>query len=648
LPIILVGEKLISPFIILRTDKEAQHVMQSIEKEKGYLLQQAKEIVNSQVLNPYIASNDVIKLIALTNDEKMKRNISVITAINKDGIALSRVPLIALRGDYHFQIYPWGRVLSTWQSVTTVGVGRIIPLLIVGGYPILRESILEGAVVTAYSIDDEYTRSFHSKYLPKNIHLAFYSQAEGIVGDTFTNSEKKLVRKYFNSGTDFIQKNQSNFLVRNNKTYYFVKNISFEGLENTKPGGMLIFLPRFPLVEGIFISTIISILFFILGVVIHRRHRKKDRLPHSIYLIVLLSLALFIANLAIYLSIIENKTFNINELPQTIYNSILKFEPEWGIIDFSAEQFITIKLISGGETINVAQANIEYDPLQIKVLDIITIKSFCDPNFFIEKNIDNENGLVTIICGRPSGFTDDIGILAELLVQPLQSGEFSLHFGPETKVLAHDGLGTNVLRQATNASFNVLQQFSSVSTSLPSISTVLFSYSHPNNERWYKTRNVIVSWPRISDRAQYLYAIDQSADTSLHDGQSTTDNILNIQTPGDGIYYMHVAAVDTKGNIGSTAHIKIKVDSTPPATPSIKASDYNPSIGEVVRIEINSNDEMSGLQKTYYYKVNDGIRLPLGHELAIPFQESGTYIITARAFDNAGNFSDADITIKVK
>lgn len=644
--LVLIGEKITDPFVILSADKKAQSVAQSIELEKLHALEQAKEIVASQIFDPYIESGDVPRLIALANEEKLKRGVTTITAVNKDGMALSRVPATANRGDYVFQTLPWGRAASRGQTVAAVGAGRSFPLTITGACPITREGDVEGAIFAGYWLNDDYAKSFRNKYLSRDAQVAFYSGAEGIVGDTFGSREKNLIKKYFNSGTDFVQKNLSNFLVRVGGEYYFVKNISLEGLEDSKPGGALVFLPRSPLAEGILFSLIISIFIFIAGIIIHRRHTEGGRPHRAVYALVVLCLVLFVASTAIYLRIFGRKAFDIKEPPSAIYNSVLKFEPEWGVVDIAAEQSVVIKLISGGEAINAAQANIEYDPSAVKVADVITTKSFCDPSFFLEKTIDNEKGLVTIACGRPGGFAEDTGILAELLVQPLKSGGFSLRFGSGTQVLAHDGLGTNILRQIINASFRVLS-LSDAPTFPQSAQPLLFSSSHPNSERWYNARDVAVSWPRLSEKTRYVYAIDQNPDTALRSGKSVAENTLHIKTPVDGVYYIHMAA-ETEGKLGPTSHIKIRVDSAPPAPPSIKASNYSSKVGEVVRVEVSSSDEMSGLQKTYYYKVNEGMRLPFGRELAIPFQESGAYTLTARVFDNAGNFNDASVTIEVK
>lgn len=644
--LVLIGEKITDPFVILSADKKAQSVAQSIELEKLYALEQAKEIVASQAFNPYIESGDAPRLIALANEEKLKRGVTTITAVNKDGMALSRVPAIANRGDYVFQTLPWGRAASRGQAVAAVGAGRSFPLTIIGAYPITRESAIEGAIFAGYWLNDDYAKSFRNKYLPQDAQVAFYSKTEGIVGDTFGNREKNLIRKYFNSGTDFVQKDLPDFLVRIGGQHYFVKNMPLAGLEDSKPGGALVFLPRFPLAEGILFSLIISIFIFIAGIIIHRRHRRGVRPHRAVYAIAILCLVLFAVNTIIYLSIFKRKVFDIKEPPLAIYNSVLKFEPEWGVIDIANEQTVAIKVISGGELINAAQANIEYDPSAVRVADIIITKSFCDPSFFLEKTIDNKKGLVTIACGRPGGFTEDTGILAELLVQPLKSGDFSLRFGSETQVLAHDGLGTNVLRQIINASFRVLSLSDALAFS-QSARPLLFSSSHPNSERWYNTRNVAVSWPRLSEKTRYVYTIDQNSDTALRSGESVAENTLYIKTPADGVYYVHIAA-ETERELGPTSHIKIRVDSAPPAPPRVTASNYSPKAGEVVRIGVSSSDEMSGLQKTYYYKVNEGIRLPFGRELAILFQESGTYILAVRAFDNAGNFNDASVTIEVK
>ena len=103
------------------------------------------------------------------------------------------------------------------------------------------------------------------------------------------------------------------------------------------------------------------------------------------------------------------------------------------------------------------------------------------------------------------------------------------------------------------------------------------------------------------------------------------------------------------GRQSELSHYPVKIDSTPPEAPSIKASAESLAVGEVVRFEFFSKDELSGLQPTFYIKLrDDGIFFPTGPQLFIAFPEKGEQSITVRVFDRAKNHSESRKIIEVK
>jgi hypothetical protein len=71
-------------------------------------------------------------------------------------------------------------------------------------------------------------------------------------------------------------------------------------------------------------------------------------------------------------------------------------------------------------------------------------------------------------------------------------------------------------------------------------------------------------------------------------------------------------------------------------------------VGEIVRLLIQGVDGESGLSSNYYVSIDNGVLLPVGGTVFIPFTSSGTKEITVRIFDKAGNYVDKTKTIKVE
>lgn len=327
----------------------------------------------------------------------------------------------------------------------------------------------------------------------------------------------------------------------------------------------------------------------------------------------------------------------IDQLPFAIYNSTLRFNPEFGVYNKRYAQDIQIVISPGGEAINAVQAVVKYDPSLIKVTDILFTNSFCDPGMVIEREIDNINGQVKIQCGLPNpGYSKPDGVVADLLVQPIKDGIFNLSFDPQnSRVLANDGLGTDVLRTATNGAYRV---------AINNAPVFIFSPTHPNNSRWYNQKEIRFNWQRYFGY-QYSYFFG----TSLADQTKATFTLWDNQTISvrdDGKYYFSLTGI--KGKTIATDVFSVQIDSTPPEVPRILASQTEILEGQVVRFKFASKDNLSGLQKNYYVKFDNNVFFPVANQLDVPFYGKGIHKVTVRAFDNANNFSDASLNINVK
>lgn len=629
-------------------NNKTEPIQQALTTELEYVLRQSKEMVESQIFDQYIERGDVLNILSIQNDEKEKRGLELIVAVNEEGIALSRIPTINNRGDYVAQTTPWGRSAAEGIPLATIGVGRDFPLIIVGAYPIKKNGDVVGAIYSGLWFNDEYSLKFKEKYLKNKNQIAFYSREEGITGSSFEDeSVKNLLYVYFNQGTKWILGGYSNELVRINNDEYFVKNVVFPD------GGVLIFVPYNSFQQNIIISLITVLIFLLPSLFLLRKPptetQKEKRLALTV--IAVIGLCIFISSFCFNQARFKKEIISIEKPPYTIYNSTLKFEPEQNVIDLHAEQRITIKIDTGGEAINAVQIIVNYDPSMGRIENVLTNSSFCSPEFFLEKEIDNNKGEARIVCGLPNpGFIGEKGVVAELLIQPLKAGELVLRFGEETQVLANDGLGTNVLRMVTNANYRVTSFESKVAASdkvsLPEV--IIFSSTHPNSERWYNKKEITFSWPS-QEGYSYIYLLDQTPDTTLtqENGKITNDKSVVLRVETDGAYYFHIAA-KKEDKIGPISHFKIKIDKTPPLQLTIKSSATKIKVGEVVRFEFSSKDEVSGLQSGYYVKVDNGIRLPSLPQLYVAFSEKGKHTLSVRVFDNANNFSDADVEINVE
>ncbi len=626
------------------SDLSLKQAQNGLKQELNYASAKIKETANSENIKNFIISKDLFNLLAIARDIKEQSELERILITDDQGLVLTRSASISSRGDYVFQSTAWGRKLSNQESFASIEAGAIIHLALIAGEPIKSGDKIIGAIVGGFEPNNDYAKKFKNKYLPPKHEVAFYSRNTGLTGTSFADPKtiEILNTNYLNPGSDWIQKGVTNQRIIINKQRFLVKNLEFNGLEDS-PGGMLIFYPE-PyqlLLWGA--SSLIALLFIILIILICPSKSKKC-LKKKYLLLGICIVIVFIISLLTNKHNLDEQSINIPSPQYTIYNSTLNLDPAYGIFNKNFDYRIGIKLSTGGENINTAQTVLKYDPKKIKVKEILTINSFCSNNLFLEKEIDNQNGIIKIACLVPNpGFSEKSGLVAELLIEPLENGSFNLQFTSDSQVLANDGLGTDVLRASIGGSYQIVN---SKNLDDPNSSEFLLSSpSNPNSEIWSNNNNPRFIWRNISGY-RYLYEINQSPDQiSFENLKMASTNSVIFRNLKDGVYYFHLAGEKNKV-VGTVSSFKIKIDQTPPAPPNILSSDIRVPAGQIVRLKFESSDNLSGLERGFYIKIDDGLFFPTGSSLFTAFSR-GSHEITVRVFDLAGNYADNSLSLEV-
>lgn len=654
--ILVFSNQLISFWSFTSTKEAEAQVELAIKQELIDISKQREEIIFSGILNSALKNNNLSQLLILAQDEVKKRNLDFIVITDKDGFVLARSGLSVQQGDNIFQTTIQGRDVALGKTVTKIVREIQNPLTFLSGSYIFEQNQPIGSIFVGHILNTAFANHFQEEHLKQKNgegEIIFYTRQEGVIGDSFDDKDKtQLVSAYFSLGSDLVAQNLTGLSkeIKIGDNYYTIYHIVFSGIGiEASPGGAFVLFPTHYNLSSLFLASSIAILLLVLlSFSLLFKFQFKFKIlsqPKHIPTFLLTSLTLFVVMYFLTLNKLESSSIKLKKSPYIIYNSILKFEPESDVISQTSEKTIALKVYTGGEAINAVDAVIKYDPKAVEVLDIITTNSFCDPSFFLEKEINAEKGEVRFTCGLPNpGFSDVAGTVAELLVKPLGLKPISFEFSEETQVLANDGLGTNVLRAVTGGYYQVVRQkFATADIKNP---IPVFSSSHPNSNRWYKNKNIKLSWPKLSG-GTYYYTLSRNKALSAEDAiLSTTNNFLDTFA-NNGIYYFHLQAKDAAGKPGLASSYKIMIDTTPPIPPTIKASNTIIKKGEIVRFEFASKDALSGLQSGFYVKINEGILLPVKPPFYIPFLESGEYHIVIRVFDKANNFSDSSMVIYV-
>lgn len=619
-------------------------VENQVQEKLGYLLTQAKEISDLSYIRQQIKDKDVLDFLGVLNNERKNRGIDTMLITDGQGIALSRVPANQKRGDNIFLLTPFGRKLAKGEEIISVINGQTKPMILAAGLPMFENNEIFGALVAGQEVSDSYAEEFrNSLSQSERIELAFYTDDKGVISSTFENKEaNKLIATHYNLGSFLGEENFNTHQVEIDSNKYFVDRVVFSGIEES-PGGVLIFYDQNLLLDD-FLGALVLLIILIFIFVIYQLIKRRGVKLKSIVIISLITVIIGLSINCIFTQKIFFPSVDMKETVNTIYNSTLNLEPEFDIFDIYKEHNISIEIVPGGEAINAVATVLNFDPKMIFVEEIITTRSFCPEEMFIEKEINNKIGRVSIKCALPTpGFQELQGIVADIHIVSLKEGNFSLNFNKEeTQVLANDGLGTNVLRTAIGGSYFVNQNTSSKNSN-----KVLVASSHSNSEKWYNDPKINFFWPRKEGK-KFAYSFDQNKSTTPLKDKLTEDNSINYLVEESGKYYFHIAELLEEGSLGTVTHFQVNIDLDPPIY-DLLVSEKTVSVGDIVRLEFQRKDDFDGIGfNQFYIKINNSTFFPSASPLFIPFSKSGDQNIVVRAFDRAENYTDKEVNIKVK
>ncbi len=623
---------------------------QGIERDLAHLSREGDAVAAKPELVTLLLARDSTGIIDLLQREKQARAIGLMGAADAEGVIIGRTKTSGKRGDNAFLLSPIGRAVAEGRSAQSVEAPIGFDprqIFLTTGRPIMSDGEMVGALFANYLTDDEYAARFKATYLPRGVEVAFYNREAGLYGSSITDpTARSLLRSHFDSGSREVWSDISEKTISfGGDGYYLVRTVVFPGLEES-PGGALLFIPRQDTSSAahFFIACITASVFVALALWRRRHSRGEERGWRYRVVLSITTVAVFFASFFI-LTFERVGYTTLLKVPYTLYNSTLRLQPDFGVFDIGSEQAIAVVVDTGDEAINTVGVKILFDPKAVAVQRLEPTEGVCA--YIVENTIDSEEGSATFSCVM-TGKGGERGALsiATLTVAARHAGSFALSFDSEhTQVLAHDGLGTNVLRFAQASSYRA-DTFDLDSETSGSNGTarsfVVFSPSHPNESRWYKAPAARFVW-KGKPGAVYTYTLDRHPTTTPQKSTNTQGTSVTVPIPGEGAWYFHLQAITG----GPVAHYRIQSDRTPPSIVSIELSQETITAGDVVRFSFEAEDATSDIQNNYYVDLGNRLFLPIGRELFVPFVEVGEQTLTLRVYDGANNYSEASRTVTV-
>lgn len=167
----------------------------------------------------------------------------------------------------------------------------------------------------------------------------------------------------------------------------------------------------------------------------------------------------------------------------------------------------------------------------------------------------------------------------------------------------------------------------------------LDSSTHPAGE-WSRASSVALRWLASgATDLEYGVVFDKNPSTAVGTTSTALASATVLATPPGsetGVWYAHVAARDTYGSWSTTRHLQVLVDATVP----LVSDDAAPQGYQgTATVTMSATDVHSGVASVSYQVSGEASVVVPGSSAVFTRSVPGTYTLTYRATDNAGNLS---------
>lgn len=338
--------------------------------------------------------------------------------------------------------------------------------------------------------------------------------------------------------------------------------------------------------------------------------------------------------------------FSLITKPVEAAGASLYFSPASGSFFVGSTFNISIFVNTGGQDVNAVQVDLKFPPDKLQITSPTAGRSFI--TVWIDQPVySNVEGTASFKGGVPHpGINTTNGLVSTITFRAKTPGQAILKFRSSSKVLLDDGQGTDVLTSLGQGIYEL--------TIAPPAGPEVFSPTHPDKNIWYKNNNVTLHWEKEEGLTDFSYSLDDDPNgvpDDISEGSATAKSFSEVP---DGINYFHLKA--KKAEIwGGVSHYPLMIDTTPPANftpevkPGLKTKETQPTISffttdglsgiDHYEIKIIDLSSQAAAQSAFFVEQSSPYRLP---QLA-----EGSYEVVVRAYDRAGNWTDATVKLEI-
>lgn len=293
---------------------------------------------------------------------------------------------------------------------------------------------------------------------------------------------------------------------------------------------------------------------------------------------------------------------------------------------------------TGGAATNAYTVSITFPSSLVQVVSMSKAGSICtiyvsEPSFTAST--------ASINCGLPTpGYNGSSGGLGSITFRAKAKGTATISITGSSKVLANDGVGTNILGSRGSISINITDP------PPPPVAAPTVTCSVGSTGEWIGETDITFNWNVPSGAVGFSYTLTQDPNSGAGRTNVGGGTIKSYSNLPDGTYYFKIAA--TNGSRWSnTTTYTLRIDTVPPKDLVIYSEPSNDSkIYELPLIYFEAADELSGIDH-YEIKIDDGDFIVVQSPYQIESITSGKHTITVKAVDNASNSIEESIIIEM-
>jgi hypothetical protein len=349
--------------------------------------------------------------------------------------------------------------------------------------------------------------------------------------------------------------------------------------------------------------------------------------------------------------------------PSFVLAANLNISPRSGSYGKNTTFAVSINVSSPEVAMNAASATISFPTDKLQVASVSKSGSIVD--FWAqEPNFSNGTGQIKMegVVLTP-GYKGSSGKLLTINFRGKETGLAEIKI-ISSSVLANDGIGTNILKGVSNASFTIKEvpveepevikiddlkpiEESVAKEEVCEPDSIITSSSHPGVV-WRRENSASFSWDLPEGTLASKIAFDRNPNTEPTTINSPAIVEKRYENLEDGIWYFHLSLQDNSG-WSETENFKIKIDHTPPSIEAREVFRKDLTDPKPV-IELKINDKTSCV-KNFELSINgellDYERLPDGN-IKLETLPPGEHELVISAYDRAGNKNEKFLPIIVE